>query len=360
MPVLADWLARQPIPEHGTPAQRRALAAIRRCRTPELGGHVYRCGACAATDFAYHSCNHRAGPRCGGAGTAAWTARQEARLLPVAYFLVTFTLPAELRPAVQARAELLHDLLFRESAAALQQLAAQPRLLGAELGFVGVLHTWGRQLQHHPHVHFVVPGGGLRGDRWIPTRQPDWLLPVAKVAAAFRQRFEGALRASAPALHATVPAGTWRRPWVVHAQPAGSGANVVRYLARYVGRTAISDERIVTADDQTVTFRYTDSTTQEKKTCQLAAVEFLRRYLQHVLPPGQHRVRYFGWLHPAAKLRRMLVETLLAKLIVVTAPPPPPPPPQWHLRCPHCGAFALVRTGALPRQARAPPLCAAA
>jgi predicted RNA-binding Zn-ribbon protein involved in translation (DUF1610 family) len=355
--ALADWLVRQPIPEHCTPAQRRALAAIRRCRTSALGGHVYRCTDCAGTDFAYHSCHHRACPRCGGAATARWTARQEARLLPRAYFLVTFTVPAALRAVVSARPELLHDLLFRESAAALQQLAAQPRFLGAELGFVGVLHTWGRQLQHHPHVHFVVPGGGLRRGRWIPARKPDWLLPVAKLAAAFRQRFEGALRASAPALHATVPAGTWRSQWVVHAQPAGSGANVVRYLARYVGRTAISDERIVAADDQTVTFRYTDSATREKKTCTLAAAEFLRRYLQHVLPPGQHRVRYFGWMHPAAKLRRMLVETLLAKPIVIA---PPPALPQWHLRCPHCGEFALVCVGTLPRRARAPPLCSAA
>ena len=277
--------------------------------------------------------------------------------MPVPYFLVTFTLPAELRPVVGARPDLLHDLLFRESAAALQQVAAEPRLLGAALGFVGVLHTWGRQLQHHPHVHFVVPGGGLNGRQWVHARQPDWLLPAAKLAAGFRQRYEGALRASAPALHATVPAGTWRRQWIVHSQPAGSGANVVRYLARYVGRTAISDERIVAADDQRVVFRYTDSATQQKKECTLGAGEFLRRYLQHVLPPGQHRVRYFGWQHPAAKARRMLVETLLAKPIVIA---PPPELPQWHLRCPQCGAFALVRVGTLARQARAPPLCAAA
>ena len=357
MSALADWLAHQPTPERTTPAQRRALAAIRRCRTPALGGHVYRCTDCTRTDFAYHSCHHRACPRCGGADTAAWTAKQEARLLPVPYFLVTFTVPAELRPLVRARPERLHDLLFAESAAALQQVAAVPRLLGAELGFVGVLHTWGRQLQHHPHVHFVVPGGGLAGRRWVSSRQPDWLLPVAKLAAVFRRRLEEALRASAPALHAMVPAGVWRGRWVVHSQPAGSGANVVKYLARYVGRTAISDERIVTADAQAVTFRYTDSATREPQQCTLGAEEFLRRYLQHVLPPGQHRVRYFGWMHPAAKSRRLLVETLLAVPIVIA---PRPEQPRWHLRCPHCAAFALVRVGSLPRQARAPPRCAAA
>ena len=347
---------RQPGPEACAPAPRRALAAIRRCRTPALGGHVYRCADCAGTDFAYHSCHHRACPRCGGNRTAAWTAQQEARLLPVPYFLVTFTVPQELRGAFVRQPERMHDVLFRESAATLQQVAAERRLLGAELGFVGVLHTWGRQLQNHPHVHYIVPGGGLRPDgrKWVSARQADWLLPVQKLAAVFRRRLEEALRAEAPAEHAGVPAGTWRGRWVVHTQPAGSGTAVVRYLARYVGRTAISDERIVAATAEAVTFRYTDSATQQRKVCTLAAAEFLRRYLQHVPPPGQHRVRYFGWMHPAAKRRRMKVETLLAKPIVVAAPPEAV---QWHLRCPHCERFSLVRVGSLPRQARGPPRC---
>lgn len=355
MSVLADWLARQPVPERCAPAPRRALAAIRRCRTPALGGHVYRCTDCAGTDFAYHSCHHRACPRCGGARTAAWTEKQEARLLPVPYFLVTFTVPAELRAAFAAQPAARHDTLFRASAATLQAVAAERRLLGAELGFVGVLHTWGRQLQHHPHVHYVVPGGGLRADgkKWIAARQHDWLLPVAKLAAVFRGRMEAALRAEDPATHASIPDRVWRSRWVVHCQPAGAGEAVVRYLARYVSRTAIADGRIVTADDRAVTFCYTDSATQQKKECTLAAAEFLRRYLQHVPPPGAHRVRYFGWLHPAAKRRLMLVENLLKKPIIVAAPPPEAV--QWHLRCPHCLRFSLVRVGALPRQARAPP-----
>lgn len=277
--------------------------------------------------------------------------------MPVPYFLVTFTVPEPLRGVFGRHPAVMHAALFRESAATLQQVAAERRLLGAELGFVGVLHTWGRQLQHHPHVHYIVPGGGLRSDgrQWMPARQRDWLLPVAKLAAVFRARLEEALRAEAPAEHAMIPAGTWRGRWVVHTQPAGSGEAVVRYLARYVGRTAISDERIVAADDERVTFRYTDSATQQKKVCTLTAAEFLRRYLRHVPPAGQHRVRYFGWLHPSAKLRRMKVETLLQKPIIVAAPPPEPV--QWHLRCPHCERFSLVRVGSLPRQARGPPRC---
>lgn len=318
---------------------------------------MYRCRDCARSDFAYHSCHHRACPRCGGNRTAAWTAQQEARLLPVPYFLVTFTVPEELRPLFAVRPEAMHAALFRESAAALQQVAAEKRLLGAELGFVGVLHTWGRQLQLHPHVHYIVPGGGLSADgrKWIRARQHDWLLPVAKLAAVFARRMEEATRALAPAQHAALPAGTWRRHWSVHSQPAGSGEAVVRYLARYVSRTAISDERLVWADDDHVVFNYTDSQTQQRKRCTLSAGEFLRRYLQHVPPSGQHRVRYFGWMHPAAKARRMKIETLLQKPIVVTSPPPESP--RWHLRCPHCERFTLVRVGALPRQARAPPRC---
>jgi hypothetical protein len=265
--------------------------------------------------------------------------------------------PQELRPAFALHPEAMHAALFRESAATLQQVAAERRLLGAELGFVGVLHTWGRQLQHHPHVHYIVPGGGLspEGKKWVPARQADWLLPVAKLAAVFRRRMDEALLAEAPAQHAAIPAGTWRSRWVVHTQPAGSGQAVVRYLARYVGRTAISDERIIAATDEAVTFRYTDSATQQKKVGTLTAAEFLRRYLQHVPPSGQHRVRYFGWMHSSAKRRRMKVESLLQKPIIVAAPPPEAV--QWHLRCPHCERFSLVRVGPLPRQARAPPSC---
>jgi hypothetical protein len=153
----------------------------------------------------------------------------------------------------------------------------------------------------------------------VPARQRDWLLPVAKLGAVFARRMEEAVRAEAPAWQAAAPAGTWRRRWSVHCQPAGSGEAVVRYLARYVRRTAISDERIVAAGDERVTFRYTDSATQQRRLCTLEAEEFLRRYLQHVPPAGQHRVRYFGWMHPSAKARRLQVECLLQKPIVVAA-----------------------------------------
>ena len=361
MSVLADWLVRQ-APGYRqrqgarlTPEQTRTLAAIERCRTPAQGGQVYHCAECGRPHFGYHSCHHRACPRCGGAETAAWTARQEARLLPVPYFLVTFTLPAPVQALASIQPALLYELLFAASAATLQEVAAIPRILGAELGFVGVLHTGGRRLQRHPHIHYIVPGGGLRSDhrKWRRLRQPDWLLPVALLSALFARRMEQALRASAPALHAQIPESCWRGTWVVHSQPAGSGVPVVRYLARYVFRTAISDDRIVRADDQSVLFTYTDSKTKRKCFCELTADEFLRRYLQQVPPTGFHRVRYFGWLHPTAKRRRAIVETLLAVVIVVRDKREDPPP--WHLRCRFCGAFALVAIERIQPQARAPP-----
>jgi len=364
--VLADWLARQACAalrrSDLLPTQRRALHAIQRCRTPAAGGHSYRCAHCGGEHHGYHSCHHRACPRCGGEKTAAWTRKQVERLLPVPYFFVTCTVPATLHGAFAARPDLVHDIFFKAAAGALQAIAAIPRHLGAELGMLAVLHTCGRQLQRHPHLHFIIPGGGLRADhrKWRKTRRPDYLLPNEAVAAELRRRFDQALRAAAPEQHAQIPESAWFKGWWVHIEAAGTGEHVVQYLARYVQHTAISDERILRADDDAVRFSYTDSRTGQPHECELSGDEFLRRYLQHVLPAGQHRVRYFGWLHPSAKRRRMLVENLLEKVIVVREQQPPPPP--WHLRCPHCERFTLVAVAKLmpvvcpvARPARAPP-----
>ena len=360
MSVLAEWLGAQ-APGYActhaiSPAQRRALAAITRCRTPEMGGRVYRCAQCEKHDFAYHSCHHRACPRCGGNRTAAWAARQSERLLPVPYFMVTFTLPAPLRQVFLVEPKVMIDLLFAESARALQTVASRPKHLGADLGMTGVLHTWGRQLQCHPHVHYIVPGGGLRADgrKWRKTRQPEWLVPSRPVAAAFRMGLEAALRAALPSWHAQVPGSCWRQPWVVDIQHVGRGESAVKYLARYVQRTAISDGRIRSMDAKTVRFGYRDSRTGEAKTCTLAAAKFMRRYLQHVLPAGVHRVRYFGWEHPAAHRRRRVVETLLEVEIVVRSPADAEAA-SWHRVCPHCHTESLRCVGTLPRVARSPP-----
>jgi hypothetical protein len=354
MSVLADWLVRQAPAwlegRHGplAPHARRALVAITRCRTPALGGRVYRCTDCQGTDYAYHSCHHRACPRCGGQDAAEWTRAQEEKLLPVPYFFWTFTVPATLRAAFAAQPALLADLLFANAFRALQSVAARAGALGAQIGATAVIHTWGRQLQHHPHLHIITPGGGLSFDneRWIETRNPKWFLPIGAVASAFRDGFEQALAAEAPALHAAIPDSTWRKDWNVDIKHAGSGREVVRYLARYVKRTAISDERIMEADDEHVRFRYTDSETGQPRELTLSAEAFMRRYLRHVPVPGQHRVRYFGWMHPAAKRRRMKIEGLLKKEIVVRKEPVPP---DWSRQCPHCNKFTLEFYCEIPR-----------
>ena len=359
MSALADWLVAH-VPARArlralSVEQQRALVAITRCRTPAMGGCVYRCTACKSVDYAYHSCHHRACPRCGGERTAAWTQRQRERLLPVPYFMVTFTLPAELREVFRAEAKIVIDAMFAESARALQTIAAQPKHLGAQLGLVGVLHTWGHQLQLHPHIHYIVPGGGLRGDdepQWREPKSPDWLLPAAPVATAFRAGLEAALRAALPSWHATVPSSCWRRKWVVDMRHVGSGEAALKYLARYVNKSAIDDERIVALADDHVRFGYVDSATGEHRECRLDADEFLRRYLQHVLPAGVHRVRYFGWEHPAAHRRRRQIECLLEVVITVREPEPLV---RWHLVCKHCGQQPLCYVRPLPRE-RSPPI----
>lgn len=280
--------------------------------------------------------------------------RQQERLLPVPYFLVTFTIPEELRATFRAAQRLCYDLLFAASAGALADVASVPRHLGAQLGFSGVLHTWTRQLVYHPHVHYVVPGGGLRADqkKWRKCRTTQagepYLLPVQVLAARFRQRLKESLQAADPARFHALPASLWQRDWVVHSQPAGSGHAALGYLARYVQRTALSNARLLSEDGTHITFGYTESATGLSKTCRLQAVEFLRRFLQHVLPKGFQRVRHFGWLHPRAQRRFLRVQTLLSVPLVLRPDGPSGPPPR-QLRCPRCAACTLQIVGRLPR-----------
>jgi hypothetical protein len=361
LPTLGQFIARRGpefLARKGVqlPAdQRRALQAILRCRTPALGGHRCACTHCGGEHFRYHSCNHRMCPTCGGRDTDAWLQRQMDRLLPAPYFLVTFTVPQELREVARRRPGWFYTALFEESSRTLQEIAADPRHLGAELGLLGVLHTWSRQLILHPHIHYIVVGGGLapERDRWISLPQSDYLLPEAVLAARFRTRLRARLEAQSPELYAQLPGAVWRKDWVVDCEAVGSGAATLKYLAQYVFRTAMSGSRELTEHpDGRVSFQYTDSDTKQPRTCTLPSDDFLRRFLQHVLPAGTHRVRYFGWLHPSAKKRRLLVETLLSAPILV--PPKSEPPPDWHRLCPHCGNFTLIVVEKLPRS-RAPP-----
>ena len=316
---LADVIRRHGpayLERHGArmpPSHRAALEDILRCHTPEAGGSVYGCGDCGHRHFAYHRCGNRACGQCGSTQAEAWLERQREQLLAgVPYFLVTFTVPEPLRDVFRSHQRLLYGMLMRESAATLQDIAAHPRHLGGSLAMLGVLHTWTRQLVYHPHVHYVVPGVALASDGTLGfTRSPEFFLPVQVLSARFRTRMRETLEAEDPELLATIPGSVWKKAWVVHSQPAGTGEKALEYLSRYVYKTAISSARLLWQDDTRVAFSYRESQTGEKRECVLSAEEFLRRFLQHVLPKRFRRVRTYGWQSPAAKARRSLVHALL-------------------------------------------------
>jgi hypothetical protein len=330
------------------PSHRDAVTSVLRCRTAALGGQLFAC-ACGRVEFVYHSCNHRACPRCGHADATEWLARQRRKLLPVPYYLVTFTVPAELRRLIRAHQKLLYGALIHEAAHALMDVARAHRNLGAEIGLLAVLQTWARDLHFHPHVHCVVPAGGLaaNGLRWVRPKDPDYFLPQALLAARFRTRFQAALRRALPAAFATIPAAVWRTDWVADVQPVGSGEPALKYLAAYVYRTAFSAERLVADDGQHVTFTYRQSQTGQLQRLCLPAEQFLHRFLQHVLPRGFQRVRHFGWLAPAAQARWERLQALLDWKVPALRLPDPLPPP----RCPGCQQ-PMHRIASLPR---APP-----
>jgi len=319
------------------PSHRRAIQAILACRTGALGGEVYRCADCCTDHFVYHSCNHRACPQCGHADASDWIARQKLKLLPLPYYLITFTVPEGLRAWLRSHQKLGYSLLLKESAGTLQDVASRDKYLGAQLGILSVLHTWGRQLQFHPHVHCVVPAGGLREDglRWCRPKSPDFFLPHMVLRDRFRNRLKAALKDQPDA--SQIPALVWRQKWVVDVQPVGSGEPALKYLSAYVYRTALGSQRILKEEEGQVTFNYKASEDQQWHTLTLAAPEFIRRFLQHSLPSGFQRVRHYGWLSAAAHTRW---ERILALLDWTVAPHQPPTPKPAPL-CPRCGAQLL-------------------
>ena len=324
--------------------QRAAVRAILRCRTPALGGQRYRC-ACGREHFAYHSCNHRACPRCGRDDAAAWLAQQRTRLLPVPYFLVTLTLPEELRQPIRAAMKLWYGALLKESAGALQDLAADPRHLGAQLGLSAMLQTWTRDLRYHPHVHVLVPGGGLtaNGLRWVRVKDGGFFLPQVKLASRFKGRLKTWLQQDEPELFQQVPAKVWWMKWVADIQPVGSGEAALNYLARYLAKPPLHESQIEHWDAQSLTFRYRDNAGRQHRST-VSGQEFVRRFLQHVLPKGFQRVRHYGWRGAAARTKWERILALLDWKSPGRVTPAPLPPPN----CPACGKTMFL-IGTLPR-----------
>jgi hypothetical protein len=268
-----------------TAEQRAAVAAILRCHSAQCGGALYYCTHCQSRHFVPHGCGHRACGQCGHYHAQRWIRAQVQRLLPVHYFMVTFTVPEALRALFQAQPKIMIDALFAQSAGSLGDVAAQPKHLGGALGMIGVLHTWSRQLIYHPHIHYVVPAIALSAQGALKApHQPDYLLPVEVLKARYRSRMRQCLQQQHPQIYAEVPCAVWRKKWNVNIQPVGRGQEALYYLGRYVYKTAISSTRILSHTGGKVRFSYKDSTTAEIKTCELNALEFIRRFLQHVLP----------------------------------------------------------------------------
>jgi hypothetical protein len=340
------------------PSHRRAIADILDCRTAALGGQVWRCEDCGTEVFSYHSCGNRSCPKCHTAQTREWLERRQTELLPVPYFHITVTVPAELRAVLRAHQRDGYAVLMQAVVGAIIELARDPRFVGGTVAVLAVLHTWDQQLNFHPHVHCLVSGGGISADgtTWHPARR-RFLLPIKALARKLRGKVRALLQQRCPDL--VVPDVVWHADWIAHVTAWGQGEQaVLDYLARYVFRVAITNARITGLDQADVTFTWRDRKSGQRRTCRLSGAEFMRRFLQHVLPRGFHKIRYFGLWHPAHRQQAIRVRQMLQ----LQAPPPtvplpdravaPPDPtaatplaPEPRI-CPHChhGRLILVRT----------------
>ena len=365
---------------HLSRGQLKVMGAIRACRTAALGGHVARCEGCDHLAVAYNSCRNRHCPKCQGQVARAWLARRQADLLPAPYYHVVFTLPAPVAAVAFQNKAVVYDLLFRSAADTLLTIAADPKHLGARIGLTAVLHTWGSAMTHHPHVHIVVPGGGLAPDglRWIACR-PGFFLPVRVLSRLFRRLFLDRLAAAHgagrlafhselaaladPAALAAHLAPLRRSAWVVYAKRPFAGPEaVLAYLSRYTHRVAIANSRLLALDERGVTFRWKDYRAREGatgrawiKSMTLSADEFIRRFLLHVLPSGFHRIRHYGLFASSTRAAN------IARIRTLLAPAPPSeqavPQPAHNEpaapACPCCGGRLVIierfRSGMHPR-----------
>jgi len=283
------------------PSQHRAMRDIVACRTPALGGSLYKCDECGALDYRYHSCRNRHCPKCQEERAQDWLQRTRTRLLPCDHYLLTFTLPAQLRAVARSHQRVVYAALLREAAAAVQTLAQDGRWVGGTLGILAVLHTWSRTLEYHPHAHLLVTAGGLSSDgtAWIKPAHPRFLAPGFMLSQIFRAKMRDALARAG--LDSNIDPTVWTRRWTVHVQQIGTGDHAIRYLSRYVYRVALSNHALQCFKDGRVTFRYTHARSHETKRLTLPVDAFIRRFLQHVLPSAFTKIRSYGLLSPASR-----------------------------------------------------------
>jgi hypothetical protein len=340
------------------PSHRKVLNHIASCRTPEMGGQKYLCKTCNKFHYSYHSCRDRHCPRCQNDRIDDWLEKQFELLFPVPYFMATITIPEALRPVFRSHQKKMYHLFFKASAESIMLLAKDKRFLGADTGMMGILQTWTRKLAYHPHIHFVIPGGGIRNNQWKYSK-PDFFVHGKPLSRLIRGKFRAALKETG--LYDLIPEKVWKQEWVCDVKTVGNGQAVLKYLAPYVYRVAISDRNILRVKDERVMFRYKDSENDKFKTCTLDVFEFLRRFLQHVLPKGFVKVRYFGFL--ATKKRQNLdsIKELIGKRLFRqndwrtfgSQSTSYPKKPDKLMTCPDCGSV-LVFVCEIPRY-RGPP-----
>ena len=361
--------------------QLKVMTAIENCRTAALGGHVEACEDCGHWRIAYNSCRNRHCPKCQGAAARTWLADREADLLPVGYFHVVFTLPAEVADIAWQNKAVVYNLLFRAASETMLTIAADPAHLGARIGITAVLHTWGSAMTHHPHVHMIVPGGGIApgGACWLSSR-PAFLMPVRVLGALFRRLFltqllrlhqAGSLAFFGTSVHLTERraflrhlAPVRKKRWVVYAKPPFAGPQaVLAYLSRYTHRVAISNRRLIAFDERGVTFGYKDyrrDGPERQRVITLATDEFIRRFLLHVLPRGFHRIRHYGLLASSARKASLALARELLGVAATTDVSDADAPVDRRPPCRCCGGHMIViETFERWQQPRAPPAAAA-
>jgi len=358
-PSYLDAFGKRMLPSH-----RHALEDIVACRTQAKGGHAYHCGKCGESFYVYHGCRNRSCPACHTHQSRLWLRLRQAELLPCAYYHVCVTVPEPLREMFRSNQNGCYSLLMKAASEAVLELCADTRYLGAIPAVLSVLHTWTAAMDYHPHVHLLVSGGGLGLDAkpWREAKR-SFLIPVRALSRLVRGKFMAMLKKTRPDLEGRIAADAWGREWVAWCKPWGNGETaVLDYLARYVHRIAITNARILSMDAKTVTFRYKDRKAGQMRDCTVSGHEFMRRFLQHVLPKGFHKVRYCGLWHSSRRARR---ENIRDTLLLTRAMETPQPKPEnmaaalpasgqdaaadtANPPCPHCGGLDTKYIGTVP------------
>lgn len=362
-PAYRETFAGRILPSHV-----RAMDDIVQCRTPALGGSLFRCDDCGSLDYSYHSCRNRHCPKCHHDQTERWLEGLRSRLLPCDYYLLTFTVPDELRRTIRSHQRVAYSILLKQAAAAVFALADDRKWIGGRPGIVAVLHTWSRTLAFHPHVHLLVTAGGFSDDdAWVKPANTRFLLPGYALSKVFRAKVRDAFRREE--LDQDLDRHVWQKAWAVHVKHAGDGVRVAEYLSRYVYRVAITNSRIESFDGRKVTLRYVDSRTHQTRHLELSVQSFIARFLQHVLPSGFTKVRYYGLFSPGCqpkldRARQLLEMDSLGEADTTRSIDEPPkqdhperPEQTTDRLCPHCskGRLILVERTFSPLAGRAPP-----